>query len=110
MYAWLAIAPIASNKIDRSTMPMPIMPYETRRAKFSHLAVMVFCLIISLIITLTCGRGPLGMGAASLMYNKAIQSRIKDETNGYKKSCITAMSVSGFESNMVDIGEAVDFE
>jgi len=50
------------------------------------------------------------MGAASLMYNKAIQSQIKDETNGYHKSSMTAMTVSGFESNMADVGEAVDFE
>jgi len=95
---------------DSSTMPMPIMPYETRRAKYFHLAVMVFCLVISLIITLTCGQGPLGMGVTSLMYNKAIQNhQMKVETNLYQKSSMTAMTGSGFESNMADVGEPLDF-
>jgi len=79
-------------------IPMPIMPYETRNAKLKQLSVSVFCLIMSLIITLTCGRGKIGLDTALIMYPT------------HSIPFTVAVIPTDLEINMADIDEPIATE
>ena len=61
-----------SDVCYRVKILMLILTHETRKGKFVQSGVSDFCLIMCLIITLTCERGQLGLGAASLIFNNGI--------------------------------------
>jgi len=98
-----------------ANIPIPIMRFETRRARFVQLGVMMLCLVLSLIITLTIGRGQLGISAASYMYNNAIvQTSVhKNAVSSYPKlsmPVLAAVIPSEIEQNMADVDEPSDIE
>jgi len=98
-----------------SHIPIPMMPYESRSARFVQLAVMVLCLVSSLIITLVGGRGQLGISTASYLYNNAIvqksvrQNVISNYPN-LSMPVVAAVIPSEIERNMANVGEPFDTE
>jgi len=110
----------SSNDTSQFAIPLPKMPYESRKARFFQLGVLLLCFAISLIITLTCGRGALGLWATSLMYISDAQK--KDETttsyietyNSLSHNSVTQpLSIhipDNLEQNIADVTEAFGTE
>jgi len=100
---------------NEANIPIPIMRFETRRARFIQLGVMMVCLVLSFIITLTIGRGQLGISAASYMFNNAIVQKSVHENavSSYPKvsmPVLAAVIPSEVEQNMADVDEPNDIE